>query len=268
MLKSLKTITLITGIILGNATVAGAVELMQTPIQTQFELNLAGTDDFDDFSDPGQAQEQDADERKPSAGGGKKSVAKAVLFSALVPGLGEYYVGNKGKAKIFFIAEALTWVGYISYRTYGNWKEDDFIRFASENADAQLEGKNDEFLDMVGFYNDIDQYNSLGRVSDPDRPYLPDTPENHWYWQSNADRDTYRDIKNSSREAFRRADFMLGAAVFNRVISIIDAARDAKRSQRRIDDEFSRADKPFFKIAMDPLNDHRLINVTMYTNLF
>ncbi len=267
MMKSLFTTTLIISAILINTGSVGAIDLKQTPIQTQFKQNLVAATDFDDF-DEGSKQEAEQPQETNGRATGKKSIGKAILYSALVPGLGEYYVGNKGKAKIFFAAEALTWISFISFKTYGNWKEDDFIRFASERAGAQLDGKDDEFLDLVGFYVDIDQYNSLGRVSDPDRPYLEDTPENHWRWQTNVDREAYRDIKNSSREAFRRADFMIGAAVFNRIVSIIDAVRDAKRSQGKIDDEFTRADKPRFKIAMDPFDDHRMVNVTMYTNLF
>jgi hypothetical protein len=158
----------------------------------------------------------------------RKSMWRAAAYSALLPGLGEYYVGNRRKARYFFAAETVSWVGFFAFRTYGSWKKDDYIDFAREKAGAQLEGKSDEFNDWVGFYNDIDQFNTLGRVADRDRPYLEDTPENHWRWQSLEDRMAYRNLKNRSREAYRRADFMIGVMVLSRIISIIDAVHDAR----------------------------------------
>ena len=103
---------------------------------------------------------------------GRKSMFKAAALSALVPGGGQYYVGNKRTAYYFFAAEALTWVGYASFKVYGNWREDDYIRYAAVNANANLDGKSDEYVDLVGFYDDIDQYNSLARAFDPDPTVL------------------------------------------------------------------------------------------------
>ena len=170
---------------------------------------------------------------------GRKSVVKAALLSALLPGAGEYYIGNRAKARYFLTVEAISWAGCIAFRTYGHWKKEDYERYAKTYANANLEGKSEEFRDMVGFYRSIDDYNSLGRVYDPERPYLYDTPENHWRWQSDADQAAYRNLKNRSREAYRRGKFMIGIAVANRIISIIDAIRDTRRANRSLDHSFS-----------------------------
>lgn len=244
---------------------ADAVALKETPIQSQFATNLASTAggwaDFDSSS-ANKISNDEAWSRPDSAG--RKSIGRAILYSALLPGLGEYYAGNKVKAKFFFAAEALSWIGFISFKTYSKWKEDDVVRFASERAGADLSDKDDWFLDMVGFYDDIDQYNSIGRVWDPERPYLDGSPENHWRWQSYKDRESYRELKNGSREASRRADFVIGAAIVNRIISVIDAARDAKKSQRRLGGAFSGERKVRFRFALDPLDSHCRVSVTMY----
>ena len=243
---------------------SGAVEMQPVPIQQQMEAGvtsvawLAG-DDFDVAAD----EQPSVDGR----GDRRVSVAKAAFLSALLPGLGEYYVGHRTKARYFFGAEAATWIGFIAFRTYGSWKKDDLIRFAGEYAGASLEGKDDEFLDWVGFYPSIDDFNTLGRVSDPDRPYLEDTPENHWLWLSESDQEAYRDLKNSSREAYRRANFMIGVAIVNRLISVIDAIRDAKRAGRRLDDTFSDTDKWNYKIKLNPFSASRQISLTIYTPL-
>ena len=94
------------------------------------------------------------------------------------------------------------------------------MKFAAERAGADLDGKDDMFRDMVGFYDDIDQYNTRGRVDDPERPYYQDNSEYHWAWINPADRATYRSLKNRSREASRRRDFLIGLAVVNRIVSM------------------------------------------------
>ena len=102
-------------------------------------------------------------------------------------------------------------------------------------------------------------------VGDPDRPYLEDTPENHWLWLSDSDREAYRDLKNSSREAYRRSDFMIGVAVVNRIISVIDAVRDAKRANRRLDDSFTNSDGFNYRFSIDPLDPDTQVTLTIYT---
>jgi len=183
----------------------------------------------------------------------------------LVPGWGEYYVGHKKKARFFFTVEVLSWIGFIGFTTYGNWKEDDFIRFANERAGADLNGKDDWFLDMVGFYEDIDEYNSFGRVYDPDRPYLDDNVSNHWRWQNPSDKKLYRHLKNRSREAYRRADFMIGLAILNRVVSVIDAVRDAKRSRHTFDASFGNTGEIRYRFDVDPFSSRRQISLTLFT---
>ena len=247
------------------ARVSG-VELKQTPIQStlQQSLSAAGSDDFD-YSQPSHRWKDEDEPEWDSRQGHAKSVAKAALYSALVPGWGEYYVGHKKKARFFFTVEVLSWIGFIGFTTYGNWKEDDFIRFANERAGANLNGKDDWFLDMVGFYEDIDEYNSFGRVYDPDRPYLDDNASNHWRWQSPSDKELYRHLKNRSREAYRRADFMIGLAILNRVVSVIDAVRDAKRSRHTFDASFGNSGGIRYRFDVDPFSSRRQISFTLFT---
>jgi len=99
------------------------------------------------------------------------------------------------------------------------------------------------------------------------RPYLMDTPENHWRWQSSTDQNSYRQYKNRWREAGRRAEMMVVFAVINRLVSIVDAVRDARRSNRRLDTEFSKEEKPSIKLALDPMSRNNQINVAI-TGIF
>ncbi|MCH8027427.1 MAG: hypothetical protein IID63_04820 [candidate division Zixibacteria bacterium] len=254
-------ITVLASVITTSAAVA--IELKRTPLQDQLASNInsfyneqifASLDEFDN----------EINSQRVSDNTEKKSIVKAAFYSALLPGLGEYYVGNRRKARVFFAVEATAWIGFLSYKIYGNWKEDDLISFASEYADANLEGKSQEFQDWVGFYDDIDQYNSLGRVQDQDRPYLVDNSENHWRWQSDDDRANYRRLKNSSREAFRRANFLVGLAVVNRIVSIIDAVRDAKRTNSEIKEaDFSLVGKIKYRLEINPFSNNKPVSFAL-----
>jgi hypothetical protein len=271
--QSLTILALLTA----STVAASAVGLADGPVREAMRFEVAGSNiaASDLWANLGSGEFEDEEDalNKPREAtpvdqekGGHKSAFKAALYSALVPGGGQYYLGHKRTARYFFAAEAATWIAYFSYHTYGNWREDDYIRYAAENANAQLEGKSDEFRTWVGFYGNIREFNTFGRVGDPERAYLKDTPENHWEWQSDADRRMYRDLRNGSKEAYRRADFMVVAAVVDRMISVIDAIRSASRMNRTLEDEgdsfTDRSDRKFH-FSVDPLSSRQLC-ITLY----
>jgi len=240
-----------------------AVELADSPIHTAMRAELAASAQQ---AGPNVDWQRDDEFGSAAAGSGKKSIFKAAVFSALIPGGGQLYMGNKKTASYFLTAEALTWLGYAAFRAYGDWRRDDYVNYAAVHANAQLDGKSDDFIDLVGFYSNIRDYNAYGRAYDPERPYLADTPENHWEWPTREERIAFRTLKNRSRESYRRADFMIGVAIVDRVISIVDAVRSVSRHNRRLgtgltDTEAERQ----IKFAVDPLHDTRQVSLTLYT---
>ena len=246
-----------------------AVDLQPTPIQTalrnsmqeQGRAFMVAATDGDWVTDERAEQSKDSSDRLTSPG--RKSVLKAAALSALVPGLGQMYNDRDVKARYFFGAEALSWVAWGAFRIYGGWKEDDFITYGNIHANAQLDGKSDDFHDWVGFYEDIDDFNAAGRVGDPDRPYLEDTPANHWRWNSGDERQTYRDLKNASREAYRRSDFMLWVMTLNRVVAVIDAVRDARKGNQGASDAWEFGGIKY-DLDVNPFSSTRQFTLTVY----
>ncbi len=235
-----------------------AVVLKPTPIQNALSAQI--TDD--DWGETGKEKPQDKASASTGNVDGRSSHTpwKSGALSLLLPGAGQWHNGRRTKAKIFLAAEATFWIGFASYKTYANWREDDLIIFAAQRADANLQGKSKEFQDWVGFYDDIYQYNTAGRIIAPERPYLIDNAENHWHWVNPADKATYRYIKNRAREADKRANLMLGLLVANRVVSAIDAFRDALRDKHRSPEEFS-SRKIHPEFAINPFDPVRPIYV-------
>lgn len=280
-----KLITIVLLIAVSASTAFGSVVLKDTPIQDNLRLELtrswsASSDEFEVGLDNDERRSTDP-QIEPAAS--QKSTTRAVLYSALVPGWGEHYLGQRGKARFFFVAEAISWIGFVTFKTYEKWKKDDMIRFARERAGVDLEGKDDFFLDMVGFYNDIDEYNSYGRAGDPDRVYLHDTESNHWRWRTDnsslasSDRSAYRHLKNRSRSARRTAKFMIGIMVVNRIISVIDTFRDSKRAQRVIGTDWSATNAPtarenrsalgrlHYRLEVDSFSYPGQVGITLYS---
>ncbi len=165
---------------------------------------------------------------EPVKTGKPLSKSKAVLLTMLAPGAGHFYIGEKGRGEVFLGAEIATWFGFFAFRTYGNWREDDYIRFAKEHAGIDPDGKDDEFYGQLTFYDSREEYNTAGRIYNPGDPYFPNTQSYYWQWDSQTSRENYRDIRNSSQAAFRNANFMIGVAIANRVLAAIDIFRLAR----------------------------------------
>ena len=55
---------------------------------------------------------------------------KALLLSAIIPGMGEYYSGQKLKAALFFAVEVAAWTGVVYYYGQGKDKEEEFETYA------------------------------------------------------------------------------------------------------------------------------------------
>ena len=171
---------------------------------------------------------------------GMKSVTKAALLSLLLPGAGEIYGGSHTKGKIFIFSEASVWVGFFSFRTYGNWLKDDSRVYAASHAEVDLTGKPDDFFDQLSFYDSRDQYNQFALLYH--RGEVKAYPEDdfwNWEWESRESRLHYRDLKNRSKDASRRALYLVGLSIVNRIVSVVDAMKTVRAYNRKKSFEFS-----------------------------
>ncbi len=171
---------------------------------------------------------------------GLKSVRKAALLSLLLPGAGEIYGGSKTKGKIFIFSEASLWIGFFGFRAYGDWLEKDYKVYAASHAKVNLEGKSDYFFDQLAFYDSRDEYNQFAPLyhRGDKQPYPVDDFWN-WEWDSRESRRHYRDLKNRSKNASRKALYMVGLSIVNRIVSVVDAMKTVRTYNRKRSLEFS-----------------------------
>jgi hypothetical protein len=157
----------------------------------------------------------------------KKSVGMAVLYSLILPGMGELYAGNFGTGRYFLAAEGALWLTYAGFGIYGNSVRDDARSFAAVHAGVNLAGKNDQYFVDIGNFISIDEYNQKKlRDRDPGKLYDPALGY-AWQWDSDASRSAFRDRRVISETAYNNMRFVVAAILINHVASAINAARAA-----------------------------------------
>ncbi len=233
---------------------SGSIVAPLPPVTSNLQFTLQ-SDDKPGFIDMSGAA-------NPGGNANKLSLKKGLLLSILVPGTGEYYAGARTKGQVFMGVEAAIWGGFIAYRVWGGWKTDDYKRIASAHASVDNNGKDDTFYDMVGFYENRDEYNQIGRLFYPDRPYYPDNDSYYWQWDSESQRTQYKQIKEDAKTAFRNSTFMLGLALANRVVSAIDTYRTIKSANRKLN-SISQLGAYHFKVSPKPFDANPSVTLTV-----
>jgi len=171
---------------------------------------------------------------------------KMLLFSALIPGAGELYMGSYLKGAAFFAIEVGVWTMYAVYHKKGIDKEDEFKKYANEYWDEEKylgwfnnldslqqkafshqlpETKTQQYYEMIGKY---DQF--IVGWEDVDF----NTPLEDIYDIYNDYREHYMDMRYDSNQLLKRATTGAYLAMFNHIFSAIDAAWTAKKHNSRI----------------------------------
>lgn len=171
--------------------------------------------------------------------GGAKSGKKALLLSMLLPGAGELYLGNKGRAIGFFVAEGGIWANYIAWEISGHLRKNDYIERAQINAGVGIGSASDDYWRLLGQFQRSsgtgpDAYEESlrrdARLQYPDDPNAQDlyvaqrlpTGKSAWSWDTPALQQEYIDTRKNANRAFDRAKISFGVAVLNRLVSAVD----------------------------------------------
>ena len=159
---------------------------------------------------------------------------KAFFLSLILPGAGQYYAGERKAAQSFLCAELGIWTSFAGFRKYAAMRENDYRVFARTHAGASVRGKDETFLEDLGFYTDVYEHNRFARWKEgPEGRIYPETEGWVWEWDSESSRRRYRRLRESGISADRRSLYMVGTAVLNRIVSAIHAARSARRPNSR-----------------------------------
>jgi hypothetical protein len=168
----------------------------------------------------------------------KKSTALAILYSLLLPGMGELYADSYSSGKYFTIAEGVLWGTYIGMSVYANNQEDNYKAYATTKASVNIDGKDDDYFATIGQYQNIENYNDQ-KALERNFDQMYDEETFFWKWQSTEDRRSYRSMWSASEQTYNDLRFVVGAMILNRVVSAINAARLISAYNSNLEEELS-----------------------------
>jgi hypothetical protein len=168
----------------------------------------------------------------------KKNPGLAIIYSLLLPGMGELYADGYSSGKYFTIAEGTLWGIFIGMNTYANWQKDRYIAYAETNGGINSSGKNADFYATIADYSNINEYNNEQALN-RDFGALYNVETHYWSWPTTEQRKTYRGMWTSSEQTFNDIRFVVGALIVNRIASAINAVRLVSAYNKNLDTELS-----------------------------
>ncbi len=168
----------------------------------------------------------------------RKNTGLAILYSLLLPGMGELYAENYSSGKYFTIAEGVLWGVYFGMNTYGNWQQDRYKSFAVDKAGISNSNKDDDYYATISEYLSIEDFNNE-KLLERNFDQIYDESNYFWKWQTSEDRKSYRSMWVSSEQTFNDLRFVVGAMILNRVISAINAVRMVSAYNNQLEEEVS-----------------------------
>ncbi|MCI5601525.1 MAG: hypothetical protein MR362_09510 [Hallerella sp.] len=171
-----------------------------------------------------------------------KSLPLAIGASLLLPGMGQYYLGEETFVKAYIWTDVALWVATFGSYFFGERQIANARSYASRHAGIVNPPSSESFLNLMGDYRsrggvdgensnpDSDEdYNQAmlrrGHAIDKDYPF----DESHsWNWGSSDNPETshrmshFRDIMRNYRISRIAFQVSIGALILNRVISVLD----------------------------------------------
>lgn len=155
----------------------------------------------------------------------KKKAGLAIIYSLLLPGMGELYAESYETGKYFTVAEGALWMVLLGMDYYAGWQKDNYMNYAVSFGNVNNTGdKSEDYYADIGNYRNIDQYNDdMARKRRFEDMYNPAT--HYWRWEANNYREEYRSSWLSSESAYNNIRFVAAAMLLNRLASVINAVR-------------------------------------------
>ncbi|MDP8209365.1 MAG: hypothetical protein RAO94_10535 [Candidatus Stygibacter australis] len=175
-----------------------------------------------------------------------KSAVKAMLFSALVPGSGQAYLGSYTKAGIFISSEILLIGTALRLDSEVDWAIDTYQQYAYSMVDIPI-GSDKEIYQNIQNYISSDEYNAdmshdawryfvLG-YNDLQAYYTyveanQITGDQSWDWGDDKTWKNYKSYRIDKQNLEMYSNLAVAAVVLNHLVGIIDTALTSKRMKK------------------------------------
>ena len=166
----------------------------------------------------------------------KKNTGLAILYSLLLPGMGELYAESYDSGVYLTVADGVLWGTYIGMNVYGNWQQDRYVSFAQNKAGITTDSKDDAYYATISQYLNIEDYNNE-KAFERNFDEMYNTNQYFWKWNTSEDRKSYRSMWVSSEQTFNNVRFVVGGLLLNRLISAINAVRLISKYNKNLSEE-------------------------------
>ncbi len=169
-----------------------------------------------------------------------------IFASMIVPGLGELIQGEKNKARAFFMVEGSIWLANFGFRHLGGKIDQSAKVFAIIHSGANPANHEERYFDALEDFFSSDEYNlEVERNASlfyddlqQQQEYIEQNGyfgEDAWHWDTLSNRTYYWEKRMDARAHFRRASFLTGFAIINRIVSVIDVVVFSKTERVGLD---------------------------------
>ncbi len=157
--------------------------------------------------------------------------------SLLFPGWGELSLNQNSRGQKIMAADIILWITVFNGKNLSKNYESDYRAFASEHAGVNWSHTDYLFAVDIGYYENLNDYNSAkarqrsleletdlngGLIREYGHAIYPENGDFDWQWDSDSNRKSYKDIRISSANWDKYANFAIAGLLVNRVISVID----------------------------------------------
>ena len=164
----------------------------------------------------------------------KKSVGTALLLSLVLPGSGQYYMGESKSAALFLSSEALLWLGLFTNNAYHDQLVADYQSYAVQHAQVNPQGKSKQYWTDIGKYDDIYLFNEQRARQRYFENMYEENRENYWFWDVHQNRIRYDASRLHANEIAARVVYFQAAVVLNHLASGLHAMYLARVHNRKL----------------------------------
>ena len=214
-------------------------ETSQRPLFLDAELSALAGQSFVTVQMPGTPRNQEigggvSEVAASDDGGGSSNTGdkvKAGLFSAIIPGTGQFYNKQQTKGLIFLGIDVAIWGSYFIFDSQGDSRSESYREYAGIYAGTSG-AHEDSYWQAVGRYMDSDAYNEAilreARALQESPSGLVDGSD-MWQWRNELYKQDYQQLRADANSAYDRRDFTWLFLILNRAVSAFDAVRNAGR---------------------------------------
>ena len=153
----------------------------------------------------------------------QKPLISPVVKSLVLPGWGEYSLGNQIRGRIFVLSETTLFLAILGSHFISKRQETEFRAYAAEHAGISPVGKDRQFWVDIGNYSSLLAFNEEHLRWRDFNALYEDNDTWTWAWDSNDNRERFENMRIASDSWMLRSSFFIGGVVLNHIVSAIDA---------------------------------------------